>query len=108
MAGIRPSARSHEQRARFGLDVYKRQALRRATQRLGRCGNLDGLLETALDSLECEFGIGQIMLLMHDEGRGRLYTLASRGYAESGIGSEIPIGAGAVSYTHLDVYKRQQ
>ena len=71
-------------------------ALRRATQRLGRCGNLDGLLETALDSLECEFGIGQIMLLMHDEGRGRLYTLASRGYAESGIGSEIPIGAGVI------------
>ena len=36
------------------------------------------------------------MLLMHDEGRGRLYTLASRGYPQSGIGSEIPVGAGVI------------
>lgn len=71
-------------------------ALRRATQHLGACGNLAGLLETALDSLGNEFGIGQVMLLMHDEGRGRLYTLASRGYPESGVGSEIPVGAGVI------------
>ena len=71
-------------------------ALRRATQRLGGCGNLDRLLETALDSLGAEFGISHVMLLMHDEGRGRLYTLASRGYPESGIGSEIPVGAGVI------------
>ncbi len=71
-------------------------ALRRATQRLSGCGDLECLLETALDSLGTEFGIGQIMLLMHDEGRGRLYTLASRGYPESGIGSEIPVGAGVI------------
>jgi adenylate cyclase len=71
-------------------------ALRRATQRLGGCGNLQCLLETALDSLNSEFGISQIMLLMHDEGRGCLYTLASRGYPESGIGSEIPVGEGVI------------
>ena len=71
-------------------------ALRRATQRLAACGNLECLLETALDSLSSEFGIGHVMLLMHDEGRGRLYTLASRGYPESGIGSEIPVGAGVI------------
>ncbi len=71
-------------------------ALRRTTQRLGGCNNLACLLETALDSLSNEFGISQIMLLMHDEGRGRLYTLASRGYPESGIGSEIPVGKGVI------------
>lgn len=71
-------------------------ALRRATQRLAGCGTLEWLLETALDCLCDEFGIGHVMLLMHDEGRGRLYTLASRGYPESGIGSEIPIGAGVI------------
>ncbi len=71
-------------------------ALRRSTQHLGGCGNLECLLETALDSLSNEFGINQIMLLMHDEGRGRLYTLASRGYPESGIGSEIPVGEGVI------------
>lgn len=71
-------------------------ALRRATQRLGGSGSLAGLLETALDSLASEFGIDHVMLLMHDEGRGCLYTLASRGYPESGIGSEIPVGAGVI------------
>lgn len=71
-------------------------ALRRAAGRLGGCSNLECLLETALDSLSSEFGIDHVMLLMHDEGRGRLYTLASRGYPESGVGSEIPVGAGVI------------
>ena len=71
-------------------------ALRRATGRLAECGNLARLLESALDCLGSEFGIGHVMLLMHDEGRGRLYTLASRGYPQSGIGSEIPVGAGVI------------
>ncbi len=71
-------------------------ALRRATGRLTACGSLARLLETALDCLGGEFGIDHVMLLMHDEGRGRLYTLASRGYPQSGIGSEIPVGAGII------------
>lgn len=71
-------------------------ALRRATNRLAGCANLEGLLETAIDCLVDEFGIEQLMLLMHDEGRGRLYTLASHGYPVSGIGSEIPVGAGVI------------
>ena len=71
-------------------------ALRRAAQRLAGCANLQCLLETALDSLQSEFGISHVMLLMHDEGRGRLYTLASRGYPESGVGSEIPMGVGLI------------
>ena len=71
-------------------------ALRRANRHLAGCGNLAALLETALASLADEFGIAHVMLLMHDEGRGRLYTLASRGYAQSGVGSEIPVGAGVI------------
>src|SRR6185369_4084147 len=71
-------------------------ALRRASQRLASCTTLEGLLETALACLSSEFGIDYVMLLMHDEGRGRLYTLASRGYPESGIGSEMPVGAGVI------------
>lgn len=71
-------------------------ALRHATQRLAGSASLECLLETALDSLGNEFGIDQVMLLMHDEGRGRLYTLASRGYAQSGVGSEIRVGDGVI------------
>ena len=71
-------------------------ALRRSTQRLAGCTTLECLLEAALHCLGEEFHIAHVMLLMHDEGRGRLYTLASRGYPESGIGSEIPMGAGLI------------
>ncbi|PKO36368.1 MAG: GAF domain-containing protein [Betaproteobacteria bacterium HGW-Betaproteobacteria-6] len=71
-------------------------ALRRTVDRLATCSTLECLLEKAVDCLEKEFGIAHLMLLMHDEARGRLYTLASRGYPESGIGSEIPVGAGVI------------
>lgn len=71
-------------------------ALRRTVARIGTCATLECLLETTLDALDEEFGIAHAMLLMHDEGRGRLYTLASRGYAESGVGSEIPVGDGVI------------
>lgn len=71
-------------------------ALRRTAQCLGACSSLAGLLEASLDCLAGEFRIQHVMLLMHDQPRGRLYTLASRGYPESGIGSEIPVGAGVI------------
>jgi adenylate cyclase len=71
-------------------------ALRRATHRLSGCGSLERLLEAAMDCLGVEFAIDNVMLLMHDEARSRLYTLASRGYPRSGIGSEIPVGVGVI------------
>lgn len=71
-------------------------ALRRSTDRLADCANLECLLEKAVDCLAREFAIDHVMLLMHDEARGCLYTLASRGYPESGIGSEIPVGSGII------------
>lgn len=71
-------------------------ALRRTADRLATCSTLECLLDKSVDCLENEFGIAHLMLLMHDEARGRLYTLASRGYPESGIGSEIPVGAGVI------------
>ena len=78
------------------LPVNYLTALRRSTVRLAACSNLDCLLDTALACLSDEFGIGHVMLLMHDDARQRLYTLASRGYPESGVGSEIPVGAGVI------------
>jgi adenylate cyclase len=71
-------------------------ALRRSTERLSGCANLECLLEKAVDCLEKEFGFSHLMLLMHDEARGCLFTLASRGYAQSGIGSEIPVASGLI------------
>jgi adenylate cyclase len=71
-------------------------ALRRAAERLARCRELDGLLDTILACLTQEFGIAHAMVLMADVQGQRLYTVGSRGYAASGVGSEIPFGCGVI------------
>lgn len=71
-------------------------ALRASVQQLADATGLDSLLETALLCLERHFGMPQSMLLMYDCRGQRLYTVASRGYTVSGIGAEIPLGAGVI------------
>ncbi|MCM5681531.1 GAF domain-containing protein [Schlegelella sp. S2-27] len=71
-------------------------ALRRCSERLARCSDLDELLQATLDGLRSEFDIQHAMLLMTDVGGGRLYTVASCGYSSSGIGSEVPLGHGVI------------
>jgi hypothetical protein len=58
--------------------------------------DLAHLFDEALQGLERHCGIQHAMLLMHDASRSRLYTVATRGYSQSGVGSEIRIGEGIV------------
>jgi adenylate cyclase len=71
-------------------------ALRRASEALAACQDLAVLLDAALDALVREFGIQHAMLLMLDEAGARLYTVGSRGYDTSGVGSEIALGDGVI------------
>jgi adenylate cyclase len=71
-------------------------ALRAAAGRIRACTDLDGLFQETLASLEALFGIRHSMLLMLDGPAGRLYAVASRGYDESGVGSEIGMGEGVI------------
>lgn len=71
-------------------------ALRACAERLSAATDLDGLLGALLDGLVRQFGIEQAMVLILDESGERLYTVASRGYAVSGIGSEIAVGNGVI------------
>jgi len=71
-------------------------SLRNCSRALAACADLDGLLETLLAALEREFDIRHAMVLMADPARDRLYTVASRGYPTSGVGSELPFGAGII------------
>ena len=71
-------------------------ALRRCSERLAACTDLESLFETALDCLQDEFDIAHAMLLMSDAPGERLFTVASRGYSSSGVGSEIPLGQGVI------------
>lgn len=68
--------------------------LRRAVARLSPPTDVDTLFEEALDGLATSLGVTHAMVLVHDPARAMLYAVASHGYAASGTGAEIPIGAG--------------
>ena len=71
-------------------------AVRAAGQQIARCTDLAALLDATLSALDTELDIGHAMILMADAPGERLYTVASRGYPASGIGSEIPFGHGVI------------
>jgi hypothetical protein len=72
------------------------RALSVVTDRLRRATDLDGLLSTLLDALRDELGFQHTMLLLPDETGRRLFSLASRGYGEAGIGAEVQLGDGLI------------
>ena len=71
-------------------------ALRQVAARMAGCTDLAGLLEQTLEGLETGFGFDHAMILFADASGRRLYTVATRGYAQSGIGSEFPLGRGII------------
>jgi len=58
--------------------------------------DLDELIENTLTALQAVCRIGHMMILKLDEAGERLFTVASRGYPHSGVGSEIPMGHGVI------------
>lgn len=74
-------------------------SLRACSQVFERCTDLSTLLENLLSTLEARFDIRHSMVLMLDGSGERLYTVASRGYADSGVGSEIAVGCGVIGVT---------
>lgn len=71
-------------------------ALRNTAARLASCSELGLLFDLALAQLAQEFGVSHSMLLMADEPGQRLYTVASRGYSATGVGSEVAFGDGVI------------
>ncbi|TFW34009.1 GAF domain-containing protein [Massilia horti] len=71
-------------------------ALRRTLDRIRAQRDLEQLLADTLEALAVEWDIGHAMALLYDAPGQRLYTLASRGYEVSGVGSEIALGDGVI------------
>jgi predicted pyridoxine 5'-phosphate oxidase superfamily flavin-nucleotide-binding protein len=84
-----------------GPDAETGGRLAEISTRLSRCGDLDTLVEVAVDGLAELLGYDHTMLLLVDEQGQRLYTIASHGYDEEGVGSEVVIGEGMVGMAAL-------
>lgn len=93
-----PSGRPPVDRAalagvRDGLDAGRIAEL---SSRLGRCPDLDTVVQTAVSGLAELFGYEHSLLLLLDEDGSRLYTIASHGYDAEGVGSEVALGDGLI------------
>lgn len=71
-------------------------ALRRMCEQVGACGDFGALVDATLDALVAELPVRHALFLVMDEKARRLYTVGSRGYARSGVGSEIAVGDGVI------------
>jgi adenylate cyclase len=71
-------------------------AMRTASERIRHHSDLGQVLNETLACLDSEFDVKYSMALLYDDAGQRLYTLASRGYQASGVGSEIQLGEGVI------------
>ena len=72
------------------------ELLRLCIDRLSRADSLNDLLETALAVLDDLFHFRHAIILLADERNSKLFTIASRGYPENGVGSEVGFGDGLI------------
>ncbi|RZU02000.1 GAF domain-containing protein [Rivibacter subsaxonicus] len=70
--------------------------LRSASEHLAACSTLEALIDETMACLRDRLGLPHALLLLADPSRQRLYTVASFGYAGSGLGSEIEWGQGII------------
>ncbi len=71
-------------------------ALRHGIPRLADATDLETQLDSALAVMREQFRFPHAMVLMHDPAVGKLYTVASAGYEQSGVGAEIALGRGVI------------
>ncbi|WP_374347819.1 GAF domain-containing protein [Chitinimonas sp.] len=72
------------------------RALRHLSDALANTEDLAQVLDLTLDTLADMLAVEQAMILFSDESGRWLYTVASRGYPVSGVGSEVMMGDGII------------
>jgi hypothetical protein len=69
-------------------------ALQDLSDRIHRADSLEALVDSILEGLDVSLGFKHSMILVPGEHDGSLVTIATRGYAESGVGAEVRVGEG--------------
>jgi hypothetical protein len=72
------------------------RGLQWVSERINRAADLDSLLTSVLQALDEYFGFAHSAVLLYDESRQRLTTIASRGFGPSGVGAEVALGDGLI------------
>jgi hypothetical protein len=95
---VRPAASDESTKALPAANDAATQlrALRSISDCLRSTDEPDDLLDETLRILEEILGFEHSMILLVDESGDRLYTIASRGYPESGVGAEVRVGDGVI------------
>lgn len=76
--------------------VFTMKALQEFSEGIHRAPTLDCMLDNILETLERIFGFEHAMILLASDRQDRLELVASRGYPEGGVGSEVGFGEGII------------
>lgn len=72
--------------------INELRGLQLVSERINQAKDLDTLLSNALAALDEVFAFRHSMILVPEDGRHRLVTLASHGYPSQAVGAEVPVG----------------
>ena len=75
---------------------FTMKALQELSDGIQQAPTLDSLLDAILETLERTFGFRHSMILLSSERPDQLSMIASRGYPEGGVGSEVGFGEGII------------
>lgn len=75
---------------------FTMKALQEVAERIQQAPGIDCLLDGMLETLENLFGFRHSMILLTGERPDQLELVASRGYPEGGVGSEVGFGEGII------------
>jgi hypothetical protein len=92
---VSPSAMRRSKQPTRGLP-FTMKALQELSDGIQQAPTLDSLLDTILERLEKIFGFRHSMILLSSERPDQLEMIASRGYPEGGVGSEVGFGEGII------------
>lgn len=71
------------------------ESLQKVCERVSEAQNLEELFDSILQAMDLDFGLRHSMILV-PQSDSRLLTIATRGYDESGVGSEVRFGEGVI------------